>query len=297
MSGRNVSRLGAPLLVLLAGLTWPLCWGEVGAVHVSQDADGYIVSLIDDPDPVPSWQPITPESSVRVVLNPEGSIRGDGAPRIIDHPTTGVPMVVWSRNTNPGFDVVISRFVDGAWSQPQVLAGSADAELDPAIAIDPSDGSVHVVYWVLKQPPLSSSRVMHIQSTADLSSWSSPVEVSQVGELAAHPFAAFHGGQLHVVYQSAFGDGPPYYVLLATRTGGTWAGSVLLGTSQVDGAQPEIHSQGSELWAEWIDAVGSMAWVERAPDNLWGAPQSEGYTTSEDRDYFARGRIRGKALD
>jgi hypothetical protein len=297
MSGRNVSRIRAPLLVLLAGLTWPLCWAEVGAVHVSQDADGYVVSLIDDPDPVPSWRPITPESSVRVVLNPEGSIRGDGAPRIIDHPSTGVPMVVWSRNANPGFDVVISRFVDGAWSQPQVIAGSPDAELDPAITVDPSDGSVHVVYWALAQPPVSISRVMHIQATADLSSWSAPVEVSQVGELAAHPFAAFHGGQLYVVYESALGDGPPYYVLLATRTAGTWAGSVLLGTSQVDGAQPEIHSQGSELWAEWIDAVGSMAWAERAPNNVWGTPQFEAYTSSEDRDYFARGRIRGKALD
>jgi hypothetical protein len=297
MSGRNVSRFRAPLLVLLAGLTWPPCWAEVGAVHVSEDADGYIVSLIDDPDPVPSWRPITQVSSIRFVLNPEGSIRGDGAPRIIDHPTTGEPMVVWSRNANPGFDVVISRFVDGAWSEPQVIAGSPDAELDPAIAVDPSDGSVHVVYSVLAQPFAISSRVVHTQAPADLSSWSTPVEVSQVGEAATHPFAAFHGGQLHVVYEAALGDGPPYYILLATRTGAAWPGSVLLGTSQVDGAQPEIHSQGGELWAEWIDAVGSMAWVERAPNDVWGTPQSEGYTSSEDRDYFARGRIRGKALD
>ena len=87
-------------------------------------------------------------------------------------------------------------------------------------------------------------------------------------------------------------------MLLATRIGGAWGGPILLGASQFGGALwPEIHSAGSSLWVEWIDAVDSMAWTERDTGQPWTAPESEGYTTFEDRDFFARGRIRSKALD
>jgi len=273
---------------------------EIGCVHVSSSAaDGYVFSIQEDPNPVPSaWIPLATSSVVRVVLNPDGATRGDGEPRMIDHPATGVPIVVWSRHTNSDYDVVISHFVGNAWAEPTVIARSSDAELDPSITVDPVDGSVHVVYWVLTSPPVSSSRVVHIQAPADLSSWSAPSDVSPPGEFAARPAATFHAGQLHVVYESAIGDGPPYYVLLATRTAGYWTGGTFLGASQFGGPLwPEIHSMGNALWAEWIDAVDSMAWVEQGPGQPWGTPLSEGYTTFEDRDFFARGRIRSQALD
>ncbi len=288
-------------LVALACLAVPTARGEVGCVHVSSgDPDGYVFSIQEDPNPVPSaWIPLAPAGSgVRIVLNPDGATRGDGEPRLVDHPVTGVPIVVWSRNANPGYDVVVSQFVGGGWSEPVVIAGSADAELDPAIAVDPSDGSVHVVYWVLSSPPVSTTRVVHIQAPADLSSWSAPIDVSMPGEVAARPAATFHAGQLHVVYESAVGDGPPYYILLATRNGGSWGSPTLLGASQFGGPLwPEIHSQGGSLWAEWIDAVDSMAWTEREAGQPWSAPTSEGYTTFSDRDFFARGRIRSKAIN
>ena len=288
-------------LLALACLAVPGVRAEVGCVHVSSsDPDGYVFSSQEDPNPVPSlWLPVSQTGSeVRVVLNPDGATRGDGEPRMIDHPLTGEPIVVWSRNANPGFDVVISRFVGGSWSEPAVIAGSSEAELDPAIAVDPTDGWVHVVYWVLPTPPAIHRRVVHIQAPADLSSWSAPVDISEPGEFGARPSAVFHEGQLHVVYESATGDGPPYYVLLATRTVVTWNDPILLGTSQFGGPLwPEIHSQGGSLWAEWIDAFDSMAWTERPPGQPWTAPRTEGYTTYSDRDFFARGRVRGKALD
>jgi hypothetical protein len=286
--------------LVVASLVVPSVRAEVGCIHVSSgDPDGYVFSIQEDPNPVPSaWIPISATGTeLRVVLNSDGAARGDGEPRMIDHPVTGTPIVVWSRNANPGYDVVISRFVDGAWSQPQVIAGGPDAELDPAIAIDPGDGSVHVVYWVLSQPPASSARVLHVQAPADLSTWTTPVEVSAPGEYAARPAAAFHAGQLHVVYEAALGDGPPYYVLLATRSGNAWGATILLGTSTFGGSLwPEIHSMGNSLWAEWIDAVDSMAWMKQETGQSWSTLQSEQYTTFSDRDFFARGRIRGKAI-
>jgi len=284
-------------LLLLTGSTR----AEVGCVHVSSgDPDGYVFSIQEDPNPVPSaWIPLSTTSfGMRVVLNADGAARGDGEPRMIDHPTTGVPIVVWSRHTNSDYDVVVSRFVGGAWTEPTVIAGSPEAELDPSIAVDPTDGTVHVVYWVLASPPVPASRAVHVQAPSDLSSWSTPINVSAPGEFAARPSATFHAGTLHVVYEAAIGDGPPYYVLLATRSQGSWTAGALLGTSWFgDALWPEIHSQGDTLWAEWIDAVDSMAWVEQEPGQLWGTPLSEEYTTFEDRDFFARGRIRSQALD
>lgn len=301
MGSRDRRIEAAFLAALLLSLVASPGRAEVGCVHVSSgNPDGYIFSIQEDPNPVPSaWAPLSASaSSVRVVLNPDGATRGDGDPRMIDHPTTGIPIVVWSRNVDTGYDVVISRFVDGAWTEPVVLAGAVDAELDPSIAVDPTDGTVHVVYWVLGTPPASTARVVHIEAPADLSSWSSPVDVSAPGEFASRPAAALHDGMLHVVYESAFGDGPPYHVILASRSGASWTGGGVLGSSQYGGPLwPEIHSQGTVLWAEWIDAVDSMAWVEREPGAPWSAPRSEGYTTFEDRDLFARGRIRSQALD
>jgi hypothetical protein len=148
----------------------------------------------------------------------------------------------------------------------------------------------------LAQPLGAGGRVLHIEAPADLSVWSTPVEISGPGEFAARPSATFHAGKLHVVYESAVGDGPPYYVMLATRVGSTWGSKIVLGTSAFDGLWPEIHSLGGSLWAEWIDSFDSMAWTKQETEQSWSAPQSEGYTSYSDRDFFARGRVRGKAI-
>ncbi len=273
---------------------------EVGCVHFSDDTgDGYVFSIQEDPNPVPSlWVPVTPGTSIeRVILNPDGAARGDGAPRMIDHPITGVPIVVWSRNMNPGYDVVVSRFVDGAWTEPAVVAGAPEDELDPFVTVDPTDGTVHVVYWVTAVTPNPNVRVLHVQAPADLSAWSAPTEVSRPGEFASRPAAAFHAGKLHVVYELQVGDGPPYHVALATYSTG-WMPEGIVGVSYYGGPiWPEVHSSGSVLWVEWIDDVDSMAWLEQAIGQPWSPTASEPYTTMEDRELFARGRIRSQALD
>jgi len=293
-----------PGLVCLLALAIPLLAGpvdaEVGCVHVaSGPSDGYIFSIQEDPNPIPSlWTPVaTDVSIVRVVLNPDGAARGDGEPRMIDHPLTGTPIVVWSRNANPGYDVVVSRFVDGAWTEPVIVVGTPEDELDPFVTVDPADGSVHVVYWVADGTPSPTMRVWHVQAPADLSLWSAPTAVSGAGELAARPSAVFHDGKLRVVYELQIGDWPPYHVAMASLVGG-WLPEGIVGASYYDGPiWPEVYSSGNVLWVEWIDDVDSMAWIEQALGQPWGPLGSEPYTTLEDRDFFARGRIRSQALD
>jgi hypothetical protein len=285
---------------LAVGLVCGPVDAEVGCVHVgAASGDGYIFSIQEDPNPVPSiWLPVSPEGTFgRIVLNAQGATNGDGPPRMVEHPVTGGPIVVWSRNAHPGYDVVVSRFVGGAWTEPVVVAGTADDELDPFVTVDPADGSVHVVYWTSTLAPQAVTRVLHVQAPADLSSWSAPVEVSAPGEVAVRPAAAFHGGKLHVVYELQVGDGPPYLVALASYSG-VFDAEGILGTSQFGGPLwPEIHSTGSALWVEWIDDVDSMAWLEQPPGQPWGSILSEPYTTLEDRELFARGRIRSQVLD
>ena len=174
----------------------------------------YILGVIEDgPDPITNitWRPLGSGTSGRVVLNPQGEANGDGAP---DDPLQSGDRLdrgSWARSSAGGFDVVVSQFVDDAWTVPLVVVGSASQELDPHLVLAP-DGTVHLFYWVEG----ATRQVFQVTAPADLSSWSAPVLVSQPGESACRPAGAFHNGVLHVSYEvHNFGNGE-----LAEASGG-----------------------------------------------------------------------------
>jgi len=257
-----------------------------------------LVGIIEDADPVGiHWRPYSAFAPNRVLLNTDGETNGDGRPSSLYNKFSRLPMVAWAKSTAGGFDVVISYFADGVWSSPLVLCEDATTTLDaePYLVMNPADGAVHLLYWMDE----SSPRVMHRQAPADLSSWSAPVQISDIGDIALRPAGVFHQGGLTVTYESHAGQigGTPRFIMLATEDGGSYSSEVLANTDHDEPNRPRVHSVRGRLWVEWIDSEGEMTWTSRVIPDPWSTIEPEPFSSIEERDYHVRGAIRSLALE
>jgi len=252
--------------------------------------------IVDDPDPITvAWTPYHVGNPNFDLLNINGTVAGDHKPSLLMDSGPGYPIASWASAGSGGFDLVISRFDGAGWTAPATVADSADNELDPYLVVDPSDGSIHVLYWIHDAVP----RVMHTFAPADLSSWSTPRLVSDPGVAACRPSAAFVDGVLHVAFEmhsSGFGNAPRQ-IAVAEYDGEGFSNEILATTQYAMNNWPEIHFEGQELWIDWIDAVDGMAWTRRLPSGSWDAIEVEHFDTIEERDFRIRGLIRRLALD
>jgi len=290
-------RAGVPIAVILLACVLPMpSRAEIGAAGGIVPSGPtpppvYFAASTEDPDPVP-WGRFSPVGSGRIVLNPLGDANGDGRPAIAVNLVSGLPLVAWARHSATGFDVVLSRFTNGEWTEPEVLAGAPVDELDPSLAIAP-DGTVHLFWWENGSTP----RVMHRQAGADLSSWSEPEQVSQSTQIACRPSGAVQDGFLHVAYEVhdyGFG-GSPRQVVLAQQTSNGFTPEIVAITNNSDPVWPEVHVFNGRLWLDWIDAAGEVAWVRLDTQSHWEPARYEAFANREQRDFFVRGTIRRKA--
>lgn len=288
-------------LVLLAPGT---VLAEVGVAKEPGAADPLVVYTLDgsteDPTPInPVWQKLGPVKETQFALNPEGEMNGDGTPSLIANATASLVVAAWSRNSTTGFDIVVSRFVSGAWTTPQVVAGLSANELDPQLVLDPN-GTVHMFYWVDGLTP----EVFHTMAPPDLSSWSTPEPVSQLGQSACHPAGAFFDGVLRVAYEvHEFGNGnTPKQVVLARFESGGFTPEVVAMTNNLGNVRPQVHSHGGHLWVDWVDTEtsegsGEIAWTRMIVQGQWDATDYEPYADHDDREYRTRGTVRLLAIE
>jgi hypothetical protein len=287
-------------MALLAALLVPgNAQGEVGVVGSGEPNDPivpYILGVIlDEPDPFAGyWLRSHEAGGAHHVLNDGGSANGDGRPEVVLHPATRVPLVVWSRNGAGGYDVVSSRFENGAWTPPEVLVDELDDALDPRVAIDPMTGDVHLVYWIDGSTP----RVEHRVAPADLSTWSPAVAVSGPGEVACRPHAAFHDGTLRIAYEvHVSGPGStPREVIVARQDGEIFVPEIVALTPFNGDVRPEVHSHGGTMWIDWVDEAGTMGWTRfDAQAETWETIRSEPFGSLHELEFHVRGAIRSKA--
>src|SRR5262249_52686205 len=161
-------------------------------------------------------------------------------PSMLSDPVSGLIAVAWAKNFPSGYDVVFSRFVDGAWTVPQIVAAGPTNDLDPQLVIDAS-GIVHMFYWVDGMSP----QVLHTQASAHFSSWSSPTVVSQPGEVACRPSGTVFQGTLRVAYEvHDFGFGnSPRKVVLSRFDGASFVPEVVAMTNNLGEVSPQVHAQ------------------------------------------------------
>jgi len=282
-----------------------LCHAEVGTSWSSGQPTAVLVgykwlAIGDDPDPINQvWRQYSPPGAGRAVLNPEGDTNGDGMPSMLADPGTGSLTVAWSRNSPAGFDLVISRFENGAWTTPQIIAGTPENELDPELVLDPG-GIVHLFYWVDGAVP----RVFHMQAPPDLSSWSAPLLVSQPGQAACRPAGVVFQGVLRVAYEvHDFGYGnTPRQVVLARFSNGAFVPEVVSITNNLGDVRPQVHAHAGRIWVDWVDAEttggsGEVGWSRLDAQGHWEPIRYEPFINLEQRDYFVRGGVRMKAIE
>jgi hypothetical protein len=296
-TGRTRGFVAGLLATALTSAATQLARAEIGAVG----GDGpdavpivYLAGITEDPDPIVNWQPLGPLGSGRILLNPQGAQNHDGRPAVATSLVSRSPVVAWSRSSGGAYDVVVSRFVGGAWSDPEVVAASPYDDKDPSIAIGP-DGTVHLFYWEAAPTP----RVMYRSAPADLSSWSVPVQVSDAGQSACRPAAVVHAGTLHVAYEvHDYGFGQtPRQVVLARRDAGSFVPEIVAITSYTGEARPEVHSHLGRLWVDWIDSASELAWTRLDAQGHWESLRYETFASVEEREYFVRGAARSKATE
>ena len=272
---------------------------EVGVAIGSGVGDPNVVYILDgsteDPSPInPVWRKFSLAASLHVTLNPQGEANGDGTPSLVTDPSSGLIAAAWSRNSATGFDVVVSRFVGGAWTEAAVVVGSPTNELDPHLALDP-DGSVHLFYGVDGTTP----QVFHRVAPPDLTSWSTPEPVSPVGQSACRPAGAFYNGVLYVAYElHSFGNGnTPKQVVLARYENGDFTPDVVAMTNNAGNTGPQVHSHAGRLWVDWVDheltdGSGEVAWTRLNAQGQWEAIHYEAFADHEEREYLVRGGVR-----
>jgi len=253
----------------------------------------------DDPDVVPSigWRPYSAPGSGRIVLNPGGEANGDGEPSMLTNPATGQLVVAWSRNSANGFDIVVSRFADGAWSVPQVVVGSTANDLDPQLLVD-DGGTVHLFYWRDGANP----QVFRL-TTTDLTTWSAPELVSQPGEVACRPAAAIFQGVLRVAYEvHDFGYGnSPRQVVLSRYDGAAFVKEIVAITNNLGPVSPQVHAHAGRLWVDWVDTenlgAGEVAWTRIDGQGHWEPIHYVPFANPAEREFFVRGGVRMQAIE
>jgi hypothetical protein len=92
-------------------------------------------------------------------------IAADKDPVLEIEPSSGRPVLVWSRNEGTGFDLFISRLENGSWTAPRLLVHATGDDLLPQIRYD--DHYLHAA-WRQQDP---SGAIALYRSSFDAASW------------------------------------------------------------------------------------------------------------------------------
>ncbi|NNE35192.1 MAG: exo-alpha-sialidase [Rhodothermales bacterium] len=288
------SRLRLLSLIAMALLFPPEGRAEV-ATHGDESPGRTVVilevnRLTDGDGPWGSvWESHSTEEQVHV-LNGDGEANQDGQPTILLHPHTRVPIVAWPRRTATGYDIVVSRFRNGSWDEPSVVAIGDGGTLDPYLIADPTTGEVHLFYRMGEGRP----HIEHRSASDDATSWSGATVVSAPGEIAVRPSAAWHLGRLLVAYEVHVDalEGASRQIVVAEPDGATWINEIVASTAHNGRSDPQIHSDGTRIWVDWIDAPDALSWTCREDDGSWASLETEAFSGAEDREYHVRGRVK-----
>ena len=281
----------APCLLCFGLLVSP-CPAEVsiGSSSDSGSADSLVLMYLltgggDDPDPWPIARLHIPGAWA---LNADGSegATPSGWPSLGWDPVADTAEVVWSRHDGSDYEIVISSWQAGSWTEPAALTDNATDDRKPELAYAP-DGTARVTFW-------RDGDVYWVSRPAR-GSWSSPELVdagtdSSVGS-SAEDLVAYQ--------QPASPSGTD--VLVAERiSGGDWSPTFLAhtpfegfeGTGDLD---VRLHARTGRVWIDWEDGAGRLGWCRQQAGGGWSAPDFETISGPEDEE-AGRMRIRAHVL-
>jgi len=255
--------------VLLAVLAWT--WlvpvrAELRSGRVGDDVYILILTIIEDPDPIPSisWELIGEwEGGGGKPLNPGGDARGDGRPDVAIDPSTGWPLVSWAYWAGTDYDIAYSEWEGEDWSDIAFITADVENQLDPRSHIDDA-GRVRTVWWESVQAGKIYLAVREQGGTA----WSPAQLVQQPGR---RPSVVPDGDDLLVAFEV---DGPQLtqrVKVLTLLAGGGSHEETLATTDRLDCLDVIVHEAGGVFWADWKHSDQLFAYSVRGAEG-WGDP-------------------------
>lgn len=274
-----VKRILVPLLAL--GILGP----STAEVSIDQEADASARSVVlmyelmaggDDGAPWPIMRLHIPSIWA---LNAEGSTgpTPDGWPSLAWDPIADAPEVTWCRYDGTDYEIVVSRWNSGHWTEPETLTSNAVDDEDPELAYAP-DGTARITYW--------SGGEVYWLTRPPSGTWSAPEPVDAGTESSVTGCAEELVAYQHTVTPSEVD------IVVAERDG-TWIPTAVATTNftGLDGngdIDVRLHTSSDRIWVDWEDTEGSLGWCRRQQGG-WSPPHYEPIAGPEDEE---AGRLR-----
>ncbi len=196
----RIFETGATGFLLLAMGMVPAIRAEVSVNSDERGNYRYLSYLVTEGTSSPGpWTPIRIVETGRL-LNPHGDLHGDGIPAFVDHPGTGQPLVVWSRNGTGGSQLVWSSWEGDGWSPERWVASLNHPfeDRNPRVGVDP-EGTIHLVWW--RQEDGEFGRVYWSRFLPS-GEWTEPARISSEFDDARYPRLLAQGSRIAVQFRS-----------------------------------------------------------------------------------------------
>jgi len=169
------------------------------------------------------WAPVRRGVDRGFLLNPDGDLRGDGAPSFGVNPATGLPEAVWARQAGD-YEIAFSRFDGERWTAPLLLTADGRDDVLPRLRFDPW-GNRFVVWTALGE----GSGVFLAAAPPGADRFWTPVRVSGEDAPARYPSLwVAEGGELWLSFQEDRGDGT-FIIVVEIRPAREATGFVVMG--------------------------------------------------------------------
>lgn len=145
------------------------------------------------------------QKSTILPLNPDGDLRGDLWPIIVENPLdSNHPWVVWSAFNGNDFDLAWSRFLPGEWSPVKWVQTSYPSmdDLDPHIDLDLNDGGRPYITWWRDNGGTGEVYLSIFLNTR----WMAAYLISDEGVDSRYPIIDFKDdGKIEITFETEYG--------------------------------------------------------------------------------------------
>jgi hypothetical protein len=140
-----------------------------------------------------------------IPLNPEGDLRGDMWPYIVENPLdNNHPWAVWSTFNGNDYDLAWSRFLPVEWTPTESVMSrySPQDDLDPTMDLDLNDGGrPYIAWWRDNGGTGEVYMSIFLRSV-----WMSPFLVSDLGTDSRYPSVKIlDDGKIEITFETAEG--------------------------------------------------------------------------------------------
>ena len=236
-----------------------------------------------------AWDRVS-ERPAHDVLNELGDTKADGWPSVIRNAGSGRPEVVWSSGGTDS-EILLSSYAT-SWSAPRNVSHDSATDEMPVLESD-AQGN-RFVAWARSH---GAQRFVYVTAVAsDDSCQCRNQELSRnLVDVRKPSLAVAADGTAYAAYEEHLGTGSPVtHVaidrLVVGRTNGVLrcggedtidiARQASIVTHRVSAAAAidvRARAEGDEVWATWIDASGSVGFVQ-LEDGAFSAPEYRAYT-------------------